>query len=72
MFRISKDDFEAWWSSPVGLVFKEVLSENLQKLAHGTMRIDYAKDPIMKAEEVGRYEAISEILAIDFNYLTGE
>ena len=67
--RISKLDFDQWWSSPVALLFKKVLEENLIKLSVGTMTNAMARDLVQNAIEVGRYMATMEYLTIDHEYL---
>ncbi len=70
--QISKDDFDRWWSSPVGLEFRKMLKENLDKLAYGTMVHSFARDHIANAIEVGRFQATVELYNMDYYYLTGE
>ncbi len=69
---ISKSDFDRWWSDPVGVEFKNLLKENLDKLSHGSMTNAYARDHIGNAVEVGKYEATLFYLSLVYEHLTGE
>ena len=70
--RITKQDFEAWWSSPVAVEFKTMLRENSDKLAHGTMNAGHCNDQVQHAIEVGRYQVTKEYLEMTYETLTGE
>ncbi len=70
--KINSDDFQTWWSSPVGLEFRKMLKENLDLLAYGTMTHSFARDHIGNAIEVGKFQATVEIYNMDYYYLTGE
>lgn len=70
--RISKQDFEGWWSSPVGVEFKRMLKENLDKLAYGTMTNSFARDDIGNAIEIGRFMATMEYYNLRYEDVAGE
>jgi hypothetical protein len=70
--KITKRDFDAWWALPVGMEFKKLLHENLDKLAHNSKTENYARDQIGNAIEVGKYEATKFYLNITFRELMGE
>ena len=55
--QITKDDFEDWKSNPVTEKVMEVVKENLDRLAYGTMTPAYCRDSIANAIEVGKFEA---------------
>lgn len=69
--QITKDDFNNWWSSPIGMEFRKLLKENLDKLAHGNMTNSYARDVIGNAQEVGKYMATLFYYNMTFEELTG-
>jgi len=69
--RITKDDFDNWWASPVGQEVKALLRENLDKLSSQTMTEGYARDQIGNAIEVGRYEATMFYYNLSYDDLTG-
>lgn len=70
--RISKEDYENWWASPVGVEVKKLMRENLDKLSHGTMTGSFARDQIGNAIEVGKYQATMFYYNLPYNELTGE
>jgi len=67
--QITKDDFDNWWNSPVAKEFKEMLKEDLDKLAYGNMTNSYCRDHIGNAIEVGRFERTREILQLKYEQL---
>ncbi len=69
---LTKDDFERWWNAPVGDSFKEMLKEDMVKLAHGNMTNSMARDHIQNAVEVGRYQRTMEIHNLTYEQLAGE
>ena len=70
--EITKSDFEAWWNSPVGVEFRKLLDENLEKIAHGSMNMDYAFNHTDKAIEIGKYYATSFYKNLTYEALTGK
>ena len=71
-YRISKDEFNSWWSSPCAIEFKKMMKEDLDKLAWGTMIQSFARDHIGNAIEVGRFMAILHYYKITYEALIGE
>ena len=70
--KLTRDEFERWWNSPAGEVFKEMLKEDLTKLAYGNMTESLARDHIRNAIEVGRYQRTMEIHNLTYEDLSGE
>ena len=68
---ITKDDFQNWWNSPVGQEFREMLKENLDKLAYGNMTDDLCRDHIANAEHVGQFHATMFYFNLTYEQLTG-
>ncbi len=69
--QISKSDFDAWWDGPVGREFRQMMKEDLDKLAYGTMTNSSARDHIGNAIEVGRFMAIMHYYNMSYETLTG-
>jgi len=57
MPQLTKDDFDNWWGSPVGEAFRQMVKENLDKLAYGGCTDAMCRDSIANAERVGQYQA---------------
>jgi len=70
--RISKQDFENWWTSPVGVEFRKMLKENLDKLAYGNMTSSYARDQISNAIEIGRFQVTMEYYNLRYEDIAGK
>ena len=70
--RLTKDDFEAWWTSPVALEVKRMLEEDLIKLAHGSMTNAMCRDQVQHAIETGRYIRTMELIKLRFEDVSGE
>jgi hypothetical protein len=69
--RITQDEFNNWWGSPVGMEFQKMLAEDLQKLGHGNMAHSFARDQVGNAIEVGRYMRTLEIMKLTYELLVG-
>ena len=61
-----------WWNSPVGLDFRKLLEENLNKLAHGTMNMATVRDQVESAEKLGEYTATRFYWTLTYEQLVGE
>ena len=72
MREITRNDFDNWWNNPVGVEFKKMLRENLDKLAYGNMTHSYARDHIGNAIETGKYEATMFYYKLSYEQFTGE
>jgi hypothetical protein len=70
--RISEQDYDNWWSSPVGVEVRNLMRENLDKLSRGTMTNAYARDHIGNAVEVGKYQATMFYYTLPYKELVGE
>ncbi len=69
--RITEDDFKNWWSSPVGVEVKSMLTERQNTIAHKT-----GSGGVLGLEDyhvhVGRYKEIKDLLDMNFKELMGE
>ena len=70
--KITKSDFEAWWNFPVGLEFRKMVREDMDKLAHGSMVESFARDTTANAVMVGEYKALLFIYNLVYEQLMGE
>jgi len=69
--HLTKDDFDNWWNSPVGIEFKGLLREDMDKLAHGSMTTEHATSTVEKAEAVGAYKVLQTYLGMDYKFFSG-
>ena len=69
--RLTKSDVEAWWNLPVGIEFRKMLYEDMEKLGHGNMTGALARDHIGNAIEVGRYQRTMELYNLDYKAVVG-
>lgn len=70
--QLTKSDFDNWWNAPVGLEFRKMLKEDLDKLAHGNMTNAEARDTIGNAQKVGSYNTVMHFIKLQHTDILGE
>ena len=68
---ITQADYEMWRAEPMTQEFFRLLQEDIDKVAHGNMTEQHARDHILNASEVGRYEALVTYAEMDYTFFTG-
>lgn len=70
--EITQNDFDNWWSSPVGSEVSTMLKERKDKIAHELAKGVATESPTIYNEAVGRYAEIDDLLSMTFKELMGE
>ena len=69
--QLTKEGFHSWWNLPYTKAFRDLIDEDLEKLAHSSMTTDHASDVVAKAEAVGAYKALTEYKDMTFEFFSG-